>query len=1189
MIRFFVLPFFIVFSFIVTGQLPSNGVISNDNQTESFWNEPDCFPLKKNGGWVWYDISNDSISNKHFFTDYVHPKNGYCENFVLKNDSMWGMMSGYDVESLPFIYDSVIFINEFTFTQTDDVWSYHQTRIDGPDTLISIELDSLYDHNGTTYFYAKGKTGMILRDEGVIPAKYDAIHAFDCNYDAYNNWRYLMTLTGKEFNLLDPQGKEVLPKNVWDLRCTEDNIFEFRRGVHPEYYSPYSNEIISPDGRDIIFYNGRNYKIYSEDKSTSELHLIDGTILKDTYDDYFILSDNFIAVRKNGKVGLTIGGKELRSAIKYDQINVLSESLDENGKLSIDFRFFHGDSCGLMTQFGVEKIGAKYANILPTNDPDRFIVLDNNLGGIVNRNGKIIIPVKYDYISYDELTSLFTLQLNNKFGLSRKDGSELIPIEYTKHNTLSSSGIGNAYPLHVLGKGNKLFFANYKGFIEKKGFDHYDYTGAVLKTYDSKEITVYALSKMGLVEEKQSYPVYNPTLISKDYYSKWTGLNVWDESYLEENQKAGYFGLRLYAKRGFGVQPTYRTVRPTSFFSYLGEVEYESNDIKWLGEIPMTIIRSYDELKIGSGRIENYPLFNTETILPFPGTDDRRLNYELDRAQVFTNDTDTPFSERELLETIHYGDCAGRAQYVRRFFKGGTPEICPIESAELSLYEYYQYWNMLDAVRLTPEIMKLVLDPKIGVRFDQTNQVVVNTFDYDRYDDALDFEIPVNYEKFEFISYDVFFEKMHDSKTGKLRKFFLNDEDKEEFVDDLLSAKAVSGGYSGLMLTEVPVSRMAKIHVDYPNYFFYQDSVDLSYVAGRITRRIDSNFVQLVSPNGEVLADSCILIRYLNVGRFAVLREKGWELIDKNGVSLRDLKFISVTEFSNDRAEFGFADGSVILLNSNGEEVMSLPESRTFLDDDYYIFGSNPTQIINRFSNQKDEALNGEKYKSKGFFVSKRDGKTNIRRFGDPSTIELKSRPTLKSFGSFLHYKKGKHLFSIDSNLVSNKHKKVNKFRMVTAEIGWLEGKRDVLVDSDCNTIHTLGKEERFELRNGNLVILEGDSVMIKFGSFTKKKQDTLIEKLPEVKVISENGKYGVQQGEEMILSMNYSWLSKINDQEFLTKIEKEQHLYNSSLDRIGNRPFDFFIQTTGGNFVFFYNDQVFVVSMDRRTQRFIN
>lgn len=1191
MIRFFTLPLFLIFSFLVSGQFASQGTAVgdtlDDSQIGSFWNEPDCFPLKKNGGWVWYDIENDSISEEYFFTDYVQPSNGYCESFVLKNDSMWGMMSGYDEESLPFIYDSVIYINEIVLTQTDHVWSYHQRNLDGRDTLIMIDFDSLYADNGLVYFYSGGKTGLFLRSNVIVEAKYDAIHTFECGHNRYDNFQYLMTLTGSEFNLLDEQGKKLLPKNVLDLRCTEDNIFEFRRGVHPEYYSIYTDEIISPNGRDIIFYGRRGYKIYSEDKTTSELHLGDGRILRNTYDDYFILRDDFIAVRKNGKIGLTINGTELKGSIKYDQINTLNSIPSSTNY----FKFFLGDSCGLMDEFGNELFDAQYANIIETYDPDRFIVLQDHLAGVVDKTGKEIIPLQYDYISFNTLSKLFVIQHNDKFGLFRNDGSKLLPIEYDRHQSNFETRSWNVVrPLHLLSKGDKLYFANSEGLIEKKPFNHYDYTGSVLKTYCENEILVYALTQAGLVEEKQSFPVFNPTLIKHKYFSNWSGLSGWSRSELEENQKAGYYGLRYYAKKGFGVEPTYRTIRPTGYGSYLGEVSFETNEIEWMDGVPMNVIRSYDDLNPGIGTITRRPMFNTEMLLPYKGTGDRRINYELDRAQSSSSNFGSVFSTLDLLETIHYGDCGGADGYFRRFFKGGKAEICSIDSADISLYDYYRYWNLADAVRLSPELMQHVLNPKYGVRFNGSRQIAMNTFDYEYYKKSIKFQIPTNLKEFEYVLPTVFFQKVHGSKSGRLRKFSLDKDLKEVYVDDFLSVSTAPCYFGELILAEAPVSRMAKIHVDYPNYFFHQDSIDLSYEAGRITRRIDSNFVRLISPLGEVIADSCVIIRYLNEDRFAVLRGNGWELIDENGASLSELKFIGVEEFINDRAEFGFADGSAILLNSNGEEVMPLPEGRTFLDDDHYIFASNPSQIMSRFSNQKDEALNGEQYKSKGFFVSKKDGKTNIRRFGGIVNVELKLTSKLKSFGTCLYYKKGKHLYSIDSNLVITKHKKVDKFRMVTPQIGWLEGKKDQLIDSDWGNICKMKKSSRFEMRDGHLIVLYNDSLERDFGTLIPiEGGSNPIIKTPEVRVISENGKYGVQQGEEMILPMNYSWLSKINDQEFLAKIESEQQLYNSSLDRIGNRPFDWFIQTTGGNFVFFYKDQVFVVSMDRSKQHFIN
>lgn len=1194
MIRFLTLAFFFTFSFTIFGQLVSNATASGSatsadsiDQIVNLFDEPDYIPLKRGDRWVWYNISNDSISDELHFTDFIQSEKEYGSSFVLKNDSMWGIMDGVGNELIPFIYDSIILVNDYLFTQSNQQWTYHQsTGIS--DTFIPLQLDSVYVRDGRVYLYANGKTGMILESSILVKPKYDAIHSFSCGIDLNGIEGYVMTIDGDNFNLLDQEGEELLPENVWDLRCTEDQVFEFRRDENPEYYSPYSKEIITPNGRDIIFYRYQGYKIYSEDKSTAELHLNNGSVLKDTYDDYFILSEEIIAVRKNGKVGLTRNGTELRGAIKYDQINVVG--IDRDGWKATAFQFFLGDSCGLMNQFGVEQFGAKYANILATDDDDLYVVIDNEICGVVDKNGRTVIPMEYDHIYYDNKSELFIVQNDDRIGLFRKNGTVLIPVIYERYRMLFDlNGINFTHPLHVLGRSNKLYFANSEGLIDSKPADHYDFTGSVLKVYGESDITVYALSAKGLVEEKLSYPVFNPTIIHDDYFDNWSGLQGWEKCLVEENQIEGYYGLRNYAKRGFSIEPTYRTIRRTSFNSFLGEVAFETDKINWLDDVPMKIIRSYDEVKIGSGTVENYPVFNTETVLPYDGTNNRRLNFELDRAQTFSNGYNLVFSERELQELIHFGDCAEETKYVRRFIKGGKAEICSIDSADLSLYDYYEYWNLLDAVRISPEMMKSVLNPKVGVRFIDSRQVVMNTFGDNPYQKSLEFKKPVNYELFEFLMSGIFFEKSRDQKLGKLRKFFLDKDGKEEFIDSLFSAEIVSGDLGKLILAEAPVSIMAKIHIDYPNYFFHQDSVDLSYEAGRITRRIDSNFVRLISPNGGVLADSCILIRYLSEERFAVFRGMNWELIDKNGVSVSDLKFSSVAEFTNNRAEFGFADGSAILINSNGDEVLPLPEPRIFLDDDHYFFASNPSQLINRFSNMKDKALEREKYTSKGFFVSKKDGKTSIRRFGSATNITLKSAPSLKSLGTCLYYKKGKHLYSIDSNLVTSKHKKVDKFRSVTPEIGWLEGKKDLLVDSDWNPIYTIGKTESFELRKGDLVILEDDSVKINFGSLKDKTTDSLVEKIPEVKVISDMGKYGVQQGDEMLLPMNYGWLSKINDQEFLTRINSEKHLYNSSFDRIGNRPFDSFFQTTAGNFVFFYNDQTFVVSMDRTKLRLID
>lgn len=424
-----------------------------------------------------------------------------------------------------------------------------------------------------------------------------------------------------------------MPENVWDLRCTEDGIFEFRRGEFPEYYSPYSNEIISPNGCDIVFYGGLGYKIYNESKTKGVLFIY-GKEKLNFYDDYFPLRSydlEYMAVRQNGKVGLVRNGV-LQGRIRYDQINNMQFVGSDD---AIKFLFFIGDSCGVMTANGQELMQPKYANILETSDEDRFIVLDRELAGVVDRTGKTIIPLQYDYISYEQASQLFVVQHKKKIGLFRRDGSQLVPIAYAKYSSSFSSvrddysSVGSG--IHILGNGDKIYFANSTGLIDGIAYNHYDYTAGVLKAYKTDGITVFALNPNGSVEEVTTYPLYRPATIEKDYRPFNEAYLGWHVSLLEENQQKGYFGLRYYSKRGFGVEPSYRTVRVTVFANCLGEVAYQDQSIPWLGDIPMTLIRSYDELKPGSGSIENERLFNSETIIYDYGSDDRRINFTLDR------------------------------------------------------------------------------------------------------------------------------------------------------------------------------------------------------------------------------------------------------------------------------------------------------------------------------------------------------------------------------------------------------------------------------------------------------------------------------------------------------------------------------------------------------------------------------
>lgn len=1131
-------------------------------------------PIPQNGTWAWYDVANDSISAEYVFTDFMKPKSGYTSDFVLKNDSLWGIMSSAGGEREPFLYDSIIFHNPRLITLSKNQWSYHYASDSGNDSLIAIYFDSLYFDGTHMYLYHAGKTGLITDYGTVIATKYDAIHPFDCSQGASES-SYLMTIKGTEFNLLNYDGSELLPIGVWDLRCTEDGVFEFRRDEFPEYFVPYMEEFIRPNGHDIVFYGSEGYKIYSADKTQAELHLADGRVLKETYDDYFLLSDNYIAVRKGGKIGLTLNGTELRSAIKYDQINPVSTARYFN-ELTYQFKFYYGDSCGLMTDQGTELFDANYANIVPTADPDRYIVMDRQRTGVVDGVGRSVIPIKYDYIYYDYGSQLFIVQNAKKIGLFRRDGIQLVPIEYDRQRILQSVLPGEGGSLHVLGKGQYFYFANSNGLIENTGFSHYDHTPSILKTYDSKGINVYIFDDAGNIEEKQRYPIFEKAVIKKDLNLDWGSLNSWSISVLEENQQAGYFGLRWYTQRGFGIPPTYRTVRVTFFKDFIGEVAISRDSIEWMEGIPMQLIRGYDHLKTGEGKISTNTFFNTEICSNYRGSGDRYVNFELNKDQVRSYIKLEQYGVMSIARSIQYAEKPTEQNEYRRHIVGGLTKMCTIDSADVSLYDYYTYWNSVDAIRLSPELMKKVLNPKVGVKFENSEVAIVNASWLGVSKDHISFTSTEFFKEFEFVGLKCYFQQGQKDATGKLRmvnKAKVDDEKdpKEVIIENVLRTSEAEGYISDLVLADIKYPQTAKLHVDHPTYFFVPDSVYLTYNAGRVVQRIDSTNFRLISPTGKVVRDIALLIRYLNEERFACLSPKGWELIDKNGKPMSDQYFSRVNDFVDKRAEFTYADGRAVLIDLNGTVLEPLPESRTFIDKVHYFYGSNPPEINDSRTKVTDRARENETYFSSGFFVSKSNGESILRRFGSTQSITLKTT-SLTSFGFGAYFKDGKHLITIDSSLVFVKHKKVDKFRVVNNEIGVLEGKRDELVDRNWNRICRLENDEGYEIRDGILIVKLADESEKSFGSQVplSERSTQMVDTIPETKVISENGNYGVKRGGETVLPTVYEWLSKINDTEYYTRTRVEKQIFNANLERIGKNSFDWFIETASGNYVFY-------------------
>ena len=62
-------------------------------------------------------------------------------------------------------------------------------------------------------------------------------------------------------------------------------------------------------------------------------------------------------------------------------------------------------------------------------NPYMYLVKIGNKMGYINKNGKIVIPLKYDY-AHDFRDNLAWVRLGNKYGSINKSGTLIIPAKY---------------------------------------------------------------------------------------------------------------------------------------------------------------------------------------------------------------------------------------------------------------------------------------------------------------------------------------------------------------------------------------------------------------------------------------------------------------------------------------------------------------------------------------------------------------------------------------------------------------------------------------------------------------------------------------------------------------------------------------------------------------------------------------
>ncbi len=371
-----------------------------------------------------------------------------------------------------------------------------------------------YDRKGDKFiYYLNNKKGIINKDGQIFSEPiYEDIQFLDTSYLSYK--------VDKKWNLFQDD-KKVLKNEYDSIQKVSANNFILYQGNTGRLYNG-SNQFISEkkyhyahskfeyiiatneDSRYDLFEKS-NLNLIFEDIYTFNPYFIDYPVV--SFDDYQILLDTSTNTQIGKKADSirflnrdyyyqTIDGQpklyrvskdkyyqspyfESMTSINYPYLTYL-----ENGKPGVwDF------------EKGKNIIEPKYQGVRNIESGDFFVY---NLGmyGVLDQNGEVLIPVKYESINtYD---NFYVVKENRKSGIISLSGKEIEPCKYGKI---------------------KVFDTN-------------------LKCYNQGELSIISINQNGSVKDKKTYSNYMSIAIEKERLPRQRSTSIsFEGDEIEENRK----------------------------------------------------------------------------------------------------------------------------------------------------------------------------------------------------------------------------------------------------------------------------------------------------------------------------------------------------------------------------------------------------------------------------------------------------------------------------------------------------------------------------------------------------------------------------------------------------------------------------------------------------------------------------
>ncbi len=370
-----------------------------------------------NGEKYWgYMSRENSVIVKFVYREADDFRNGMAR---VRNEWKYGYINKIGIPVIPLMYDLLT-------RPSEGIITYMKGKEVGILNAKGSRLTSeKYFPRGLRKVYLNGRYGFVNpAGDIVVPIKYERIENLAEDF-------FTFLYKGKEGILVPYTNKIIVPSGVYDeIMELKYDFFYVKRNGKMGLIDTAGNVVVAPEDYDTIYdFTGRIAKVCKEEKY-GVLNREGVLIVPAIYDEIAVLKNGYIRGTKDEKF-FPIGENETT----FFSYKFLNDSLSDLCVVVDD-----GKSQILDVKSGEHLDGKDYDYVGTKLYEEDLVMLSDNKNprhyGFINiRNGKEIIPIKYEKLSKSFFNNIYFVQEEGKMGLifvTKDDYRTVVKPQYNK-------------------------------------------------------------------------------------------------------------------------------------------------------------------------------------------------------------------------------------------------------------------------------------------------------------------------------------------------------------------------------------------------------------------------------------------------------------------------------------------------------------------------------------------------------------------------------------------------------------------------------------------------------------------------------------------------------------------------------------------------------------------------------------